>query len=82
VYAASEPAIPGVSERSIGERLASMGTDVDYVARAEDLEERLLAETPAGAMVLMLGAGDITDVASHLAERLSVAYVRAASARA
>ena len=67
VYAASEPAIPGVSERSIGESLATNGTRVNYVNSVEELERRILAEAPVGAMVLMLGAGDITEVAGRLA---------------
>jgi UDP-N-acetylmuramate--alanine ligase len=70
VYAASEPAIPGVSERSIGEPLAATGARVDYVARVEDLEDRILDEAPFGAMVLMLGAGNITDVAARMASRV------------
>jgi UDP-N-acetylmuramate--alanine ligase len=67
VYAASEPAIPGVSERSIGESLKAAGGDVAYVESLDELERRLLDETPAGALVLMLGAGDITDAAATLA---------------
>ncbi len=70
VYAASEPPIPGVSERSIGALLAAAGARVSYAACVDDLENRLLEELPAGAMVLMLGAGDITEVASRLARRL------------
>ncbi|HTU83124.1 MAG TPA: UDP-N-acetylmuramate--L-alanine ligase [Candidatus Acidoferrales bacterium] len=73
VYAASEPPIPGVSERSIGEPLAATGADVRFVGRVEELSERLTAEAPAGAMVLMLGAGTITGVAADLAERLLAA---------
>jgi UDP-N-acetylmuramate--alanine ligase len=71
IYSASEPAIPGVSERSIGEPLAAAGASVHYVSRVEELEERLVAETSPGSIVLMLGAGDITDVAASLAERVS-----------
>lgn len=82
IYAASEPAIPGVSERSIGDALSSMGARVDYVTRVGNLEERLLTETPPGAMVLMLGAGDITDVAARLARRLIPPLAGAASVRA
>jgi UDP-N-acetylmuramate--alanine ligase len=67
IYAASEPAIPGVSERSIGDSLATNGTRVSYVASVDDLVARILAEAPAGALVLMLGAGNITDVAGRLA---------------
>jgi UDP-N-acetylmuramate--alanine ligase len=70
VYAASEPAIPGVSERSIGEPLRTAGADVRYVSHVDELEERLLGETPEGALVLMLGAGDITQVAARLARRV------------
>jgi UDP-N-acetylmuramate--alanine ligase len=70
IYAASEPAIPGVSERSIGEPLAASGTDVQYVARVEDLADRLFDEAPDGAMVLLLGAGNITDVAARLASKV------------
>ncbi len=67
IYAASEPAIPGVSERSIGDSLAANGTRVSYVADVEELAPRILAEAPVGALVLMLGAGNITDVAGRLA---------------
>jgi len=80
VYAASEPAIPGVSERSIGDALTSTGGSVTYVARVEDLEDRILDETPAGAMVLMLGAGNITDVATRLAQRLRSPALHGAAA--
>jgi UDP-N-acetylmuramate-alanine ligase len=50
--------------------------------RVEDLEDRILAEAPPGAMVLMLGAGNITEVAARMAERLSTADDRAVTARA
>jgi len=70
VYAASEAPIPGISERSIGEPLAALGTNVSYVSFVDELEERLFADVPRGALVLMLGAGNITDVAARLASRL------------
>jgi len=56
-----------VSERSIGDSLAANGTRVSYVADVEELAPRILAEAPVGALVLMLGAGNITDVAGRLA---------------
>jgi len=80
VYAASEPAIPGVSERSIGEALAGAGGNVTYVARVDDLEERILDEAAPGAMVLMLGAGNITEVAARLAKRLCAPALRGTAA--
>jgi UDP-N-acetylmuramate--alanine ligase len=76
IYAASEPPIPGVSERSIGEPLAALGTRVMYVTRVDELEERLLADTPRGALVLMLGAGNITDVAARIAQRANAADIK------
>ena len=83
IYAASEPAIPGVSERSIGDLLAALGTAVEYAASVTDLEARLFDELPAGAMVLMLGAGDVTDAAARLAGRFATpAQRRAASLHA
>lgn len=83
VYAASEPAIPGVSERLIGESLAGSGASVSYVRSVDELERRLFEEVPPGAMVLVLGAGDISGVAERLAGRLAApAERRVVSARA
>lgn len=80
VYAASEPAIPGVSERSIGDSLARGGTRVHYVASVDELEARIAADVPAGSLILMLGAGNITDVADRLAKRFSTSIGKDAAA--
>jgi UDP-N-acetylmuramate--alanine ligase len=79
IYAASEPAIPGVSERSIGEALVASGARVAYAGSLDELEERIVDEVPAGAMILMLGAGDITEAAARLADRLCVPFEARAS---
>ncbi|MBV8067858.1 MAG: UDP-N-acetylmuramate--L-alanine ligase [Candidatus Eremiobacteraeota bacterium] len=79
VYAASEPAIPGVSERLIGEALASSGAAVRYASSMEELERKLLVEMPAGAMILFLGAGDITNVAARLTAKLAASVRRPAA---
>ncbi|HTJ25652.1 MAG TPA: UDP-N-acetylmuramate--L-alanine ligase [Candidatus Limnocylindria bacterium] len=73
VYAASEEPIPGVSERSIGEPLAANGVAVSYVAQVEELLDLVPREAPAGALVLMLGAGSISAVAHRLGERVAAA---------
>lgn len=73
VYAASEPAIPGVSEKSIGEPLSACGTNVQYVSSVETLPDAILEHAPHGALVLMLGAGNITSVSAALARRLQEA---------
>jgi UDP-N-acetylmuramate--alanine ligase len=83
VYAASEAPIAGVSERSIGEPLAALGTPVRYVAGVDELPDAILHDAPDGALVLMLGAGSISGVAHRLGARVAasggaVAPVRAA----
>ena len=73
IYAASETAIAGIAARTIGDPLAASGVAVAYVGDVGDVEALpayLLAHVPAGALVLMLGAGSITDAAAALAERL------------
>ncbi|MBV8724825.1 MAG: UDP-N-acetylmuramate--L-alanine ligase [Candidatus Eremiobacteraeota bacterium] len=70
IYSASEPAIPGVSERSIGEKLAALGRPVRYVRGPDELQRAILKDSQPGALVLMLGAGDISDVATKVATRL------------
>jgi len=79
IYAASEAPIPGVSERSIGDPLEAAGIRVLYVAEIAELERRIFDETPHGAVVLMLGAGNITDVAHRLAHHLLVQTEKQAS---
>jgi UDP-N-acetylmuramate--alanine ligase len=71
VYAASEPPIDGVSERTIGEPLAADGTPVHYVKYVHDLRSVLPQDAPPNALVLMLGAGNITKVARDLAADIS-----------
>jgi UDP-N-acetylmuramate--alanine ligase len=75
VYAASEPPMEGVSERTIGEPLAASGVRVSYVERVQDLREALQRDVPQGALVLMLGAGNISRVAADLAADLTGATV-------
>jgi UDP-N-acetylmuramate--alanine ligase len=67
IYAASEPPIDGVSERSIGEPLQASGSTVHYVKYVHDLRLVLQTQAPRNALVLMLGAGNITKVAKELA---------------
>ncbi len=79
VYAASEPPIPGVNARSIGEPLRAFGTRVRYVERVDDAVEPLLRDVPAGALVLMLGAGSITRAAKDLARAVQALGTRSAA---
>ncbi len=71
IYGAGEAPIDGVTERLIGEPLATAGVSISYVKYVHDLREVLQREAPANALVLMLGAGNITKVAAELARDIS-----------
>lgn len=71
IYGAGETPIDGVTERLIGEPLQAAGVPISYVKYVHDLREVLQREAPANALVLMLGAGNITKVAAELARDVS-----------
>jgi UDP-N-acetylmuramate--alanine ligase len=77
VYAASEPLIPGATSEAIGEPLAARGTPVEYVQNVHQLPEFLEEHVPEKAMVLMLGAGTISEVAHRYARERAEAKVPA-----
>lgn len=66
IYAASEAPLPDVDATAIGKPLAALGTPVAYVADVATLPAYLAAHAPAGALVLVLGAGSITLAAAML----------------
>ncbi len=71
IYAASEEPIEGISVRTIGDPLLHEGRDVRYVDDVRALPDLLAHEAPHGSLILMLGAGNITDAAAHLATSLA-----------
>jgi UDP-N-acetylmuramate--alanine ligase len=75
VYAASEPPIDGVSSRSIGEPLAARGKTVVYAKNIAELPSQIRNTTAKGSLVLMLGAGSITESARRLADVYTKAAV-------
>ena len=68
VYAAGEVPIAGVSGRSVADAVSGPATS--YVPRRVDLAASLAAEIEPGDLVLLLGAGDITQVADELTRLL------------
>ncbi|MFA5148470.1 MAG: UDP-N-acetylmuramate--L-alanine ligase [Candidatus Omnitrophota bacterium] len=67
IYAASEDELDNVSGSSIYEEVKMRGhKDASYI-RKKELEEYLAKEIKRGDMVLMMGAGDITNIADELA---------------
>ncbi len=78
VYAAREDAVPGVSGETVARHVRNAGcTQVFYVARLDDLENRLSQTLVPGDLVLVMGAGDVEQVAYRLIDRLSEGALRA-----
>jgi UDP-N-acetylmuramate--alanine ligase len=72
VYAAGEPAIPGVSSAVIAEAARAAGhSAVSAVDSWEDAVDLILPETRPGDVVLTLGAGDVWKAGDLLAARLA-----------
>jgi UDP-N-acetylmuramate--alanine ligase len=70
IYAASEKPIPGVSGKTIAERIKDK--EVIYVARKERIAEDLMQEIKDGDLILTLGAGDIYTVGKEILTRLKI----------
>ncbi len=78
IYGASEKPLPGVDRTTIGAPLIALGADVAYVPDVADVPVYVLAHAPRGALVLMLGAGSITEAAAALAQQLATPVPSAA----
>lgn len=78
VYAAREDAIPGVSGETVARQVRAAGcTEVIYIPALHDLECRLSKSLAPGDLVLVMGAGDVEQVAYGLIDRLSEGAPRA-----
>ncbi len=70
VYAASEPAIEGISGRTILEAVKASGhRDVEFEPELSRVADRLLAAARPGDIIAILGAGDIYKTADEVARR-------------
>ncbi len=69
VYAAGEAPIPGVSGRSVLDGVSGPAR-MTYVPRRVDLADAVAGEVEPGDLVLLMGAGDITQVADELSPLL------------
>jgi UDP-N-acetylmuramate--alanine ligase len=71
IYAASEPAIPGVHAEKLVSSIQEHGhTDIRYIPNQTNLAELLLEEVRQGDVVLTLGAGNIWQTGEELLKRL------------
>jgi len=73
VYAAGEPAIAGISGELVWQALAEAhpNSEAAYVARLDDVAERLAELLRPGDLCLTLGAGDLTEVPDRVMSMLA-----------
>ena len=71
IYAASEEPIEGISSKVIYDRVKRNGPEDVIMLEKKDITEHVMKNKRAGDMILVLGAGDIKDVANELSERLN-----------
>ncbi|MBN1807447.1 MAG: UDP-N-acetylmuramate--L-alanine ligase [Planctomycetes bacterium] len=70
IYPASEPPIEGVSSADLARRALDRGLALQYVSRPQLVVEHLLSVLEPGDTVITLGAGDVSEIAYALADRL------------
>jgi UDP-N-acetylmuramate--alanine ligase len=71
IYEAREEPIPGVSAEAIVQKLSAAGhRDARYIAKKEDIARALLLKVVPADVVVVMGAGDINDVAFALVKEL------------
>lgn len=70
VYPAREQPIAGVTGRLVAEAAERAGTQVEWIADRSRIPDRLTECTVSGDVVLMLGAGNITETAATLVQQL------------
>jgi UDP-N-acetylmuramate--alanine ligase len=70
VYASSETPVPGVTGRIVADAAASAGATVVYEPHLTDVVEVLAERVRPGDLVLVTGAGDVTQVGPALLARL------------
>lgn len=70
IYPAREQPIPGITSDLVSESLRRVGRPVAWQGPRTELAEALAATVVDGDVVLMIGAGDITNTGPELRERL------------
>ena len=71
IYAASEAPIEGVSVRNIYDRVKNNGLEDVVMMKKNDIADYVMDIKKAGDMIVVLGAGDIKNVADELSDRLN-----------
>lgn len=71
IYSAGEAPLPGISSQNLGKAVQALGKSVSILKDFETVAAYLQQNTLSGDMVVCMGAGDITKLASLLPERLT-----------
>ena len=71
IYAASEEPIEGVSVKNIYDRVKKNGINDVTMMQKKSVADHVMALKKHGDIILVLGAGDIKEVANELSERLN-----------
>ena len=71
IYAASEEPIEGISSKIIYDRVKRHGPDDVIMLDKKEIADHVMSHKRSGDMILVLGAGDIKDVANELSEKLN-----------
>jgi UDP-N-acetylmuramate--alanine ligase len=71
IYAASEEPIEGISSQIIYDRVKRHGPQDVVLMDKSRIADHVMNMKQSGDMILVLGAGDIKDVANELSERLN-----------
>ncbi|WP_052667695.1 UDP-N-acetylmuramate--L-alanine ligase [Nitriliruptor alkaliphilus] len=70
VYGSSEAAVPGVTGQLVADAASAAGANVSYVPYLTEVVDRLAEIVRDGDLVLVTGAGDVTQVGPALLARL------------
>jgi UDP-N-acetylmuramate--alanine ligase len=71
IYAASEDPIEGVSVETLYEKIRHSGHKDVMILKKRDIVDHVMSVKKKGDMILILGAGDIKDVADALSDALA-----------
>jgi UDP-N-acetylmuramate--alanine ligase len=71
IYAASEPAIEGVTAQVLGERIRAYGhRGVEYVGNVDRAVDAIVAEAKPGDLIMTLGAGNVWQAGDRVLDAL------------